>query len=188
MAIGPTDEELMKVEKDLGYKFRDKWLLRQAFIHPSAGEFNNYRLAWIGDAAMTLVVSDLVYDSLPKASTDILTDRRTALVMRDFCAEGAKKLGWHKVAFTGKSFPKADEQANRNMLAEVFEAVWGAVFKDSGNSCQAVLDAYARHFALHEVANGASASYTAIEQAASDEEESAKAQEVAATLANLAFK
>jgi hypothetical protein len=29
---------------------------------------------------MTLVVSDLVYDSLPKASTDILTDRRTALV------------------------------------------------------------------------------------------------------------
>ena len=47
-------------------------------------------------------------------------------VMRDFCAEGAKKLGWHKVAFTGKSFPKADEQANRNMLAEVFEAVWCA--------------------------------------------------------------
>ena len=51
-----------------------------------------------------------------------------------------------------------------------------------------MLDAYARHFALHEVANGASASYTAIEQAASDEGESAKAQEVAATLANLAFK
>ena len=33
-----------------------------------------------GDAAMTLVVSDLVYDSLPRASTDILTDRRTTLV------------------------------------------------------------------------------------------------------------
>ena len=52
----------------------------------------------------------------------------------------------------------------------------------------AVLDAYAKHFALHEVINGASASYAAIEQAASDKEESAKAQEVAATLANLTFK
>lgn len=53
----------------------------------------------------------------------------------------------------------------------------------------AVLDAYSKHFALHEVANGASASYAAIaQQAISDEEKSAKAQEVAATLANLAFK
>lgn len=48
-------------------------------------------------------------------------------VMRDFCAEGAIKLGWDKVAVAGKSFPK-DKDLTTNMLAEMFEAVWCALF------------------------------------------------------------
>ncbi|EIE19876.1 ribonuclease III [Coccomyxa subellipsoidea C-169] len=184
MAIGPTDEDLKKVEKDLGYEFRDKWLLRQ--LHYNSSQVSKRGL--VRDAAMHLVVSDLVYDSLPKASTDILTDRRTTLVMRDFCAEGARKLGWNKIAFTGKSFPKQEEQAAKNMLAELFEAVWGALYKDSGGNIHAVMDAYSRHFALHEVTTNGTASFHAMQQGASAAEGSAKAQEVAAALADLTFK
>lgn len=52
-------------------------------------------------------------------------------VMRDFCAEGAIKLGWDKVAVAGKSFPK-DKDLTTNMLAEVFEAVWYALCSLAG--------------------------------------------------------
>ena len=47
-------------------------------------------------------------------------------VMRDFCAEGAIKLGWDKVAVAGKCFPN-DKELTTNMLAETFEAVWWAL-------------------------------------------------------------
>ncbi|BDA51205.1 probable ribonuclease 3 [Coccomyxa sp. Obi] len=145
--------------------------LLEAFVHPSAGEFNNLRLAWIGDAAMQLVVSDLVFESLPElATTDILTDRRKAMVMRDFCAEGAIKLGWDKVAVAGKSFPK-DKELTTNMLAEVFEAVWGAIYKDSGNNQAVVHDVYKRLFPLHALSSNEAAE----EAAAATAEESASA-------------
>ena len=50
--------------------------------------------------------------------------------MRDFCAEGAIKLGWDKVAVAGKCFPK-DKELTTNMLAETFEAVWWVVLSPS---------------------------------------------------------
>ncbi len=52
----------------------------------------------------------------------------------------------------------------------------------------AVMDAYSRHFALHEVTTNGTASFHAIQQGASAAEGSAKAQEAAATLADLTFK
>ena len=102
------------------YTFEDKWLLRQAFVHPSVGEFNNSRLAWIGDAVMNMAISQMVFASSATASCEVLHDRRKVMVrfvvlkmhactccttqpclvqvMRDFCAEGMKKMGWDKLA------------------------------------------------------------------------------------------
>lgn len=45
-------------------------------------------------------------------------------VMREFCAEGSKKMGWHKLATVGKCFAKTEEEVTCNMQAEIFEAVW----------------------------------------------------------------
>ncbi|CAL8466420.1 g5956 [Coccomyxa elongata] len=118
---------------------------------------------------MQLVVSDLVYESLPdSATTDILTDRRKTMVMRDFCAEGAIKLGWDKVAVAGKSFPK-DKDLTANMLAEMFEAMWGAIYKDSGNNQTVVHGVYKRLFPLHTLYSNEDAE----EAAAAAAEESA---------------
>lgn len=44
--------------------------------------------------------------------------------MREFCAEGAKKMGWHKLATVGKCFAKTEEEVTCNMQAELFEAIW----------------------------------------------------------------
>ena len=52
----------------------------------------------------------------------------------------------------------------------------------------AVMEAYSRHFAQHEVTTNGTASFHAMQQGASAAEGSAKAQEVAATLADLTFK
>ena len=41
----PTDQELRGLEARLGVNFTDPWLLRQALVHPSFGEFNNARWA-----------------------------------------------------------------------------------------------------------------------------------------------
>jgi dsRNA-specific ribonuclease len=51
--------------------------------------------------------------------------------MREFCAEGAKKKGWHKLATVGKCFKNTKEEVTTNMQAELFEAIWGALFIDT---------------------------------------------------------
>ena len=39
----PSDEELEGLEATLQYNFTNKWLLREALIHPNFGEWNNAR-------------------------------------------------------------------------------------------------------------------------------------------------
>ncbi len=107
---------------------------------------------------MQLVVSQLVFASSTRSTTEILHDRRKVMVMlliqvldifqnllplknlclrviceckqvmREFCAEGAKKMGWDKLATVGKCFTKTEEEVTCNMQAELFEAIWWDAF------------------------------------------------------------
>lgn len=43
LAVLPSDADMQNLEATLGYQFLNKWLLREALIHPSYGEFNNAR-------------------------------------------------------------------------------------------------------------------------------------------------
>jgi hypothetical protein len=47
---------------------------------------------------MNMAISQMVFASSATASCEVLHDRRKVMVMRDFCAEGAKKMGWDKLA------------------------------------------------------------------------------------------
>ena len=51
----PSDTDLKGLESTLSYTFTNRWLLRQALVHPSFGEWNNHRFSWLGDAIMTWV-------------------------------------------------------------------------------------------------------------------------------------
>ncbi|CAL5221385.1 g3568 [Coccomyxa viridis] len=116
----------------------------QAFIHASAGQFNFTRLAWIGDAVMGMVVTHLVFASTSCADCETLHDRRKVM--------GCRKMGWEKYVIVGKGYAKTDTEVSMKMRGELFEAVWGAQFVDSGGNYATVMTSYEKNFPLKALA------------------------------------
>lgn len=56
-----TKEQVAALQARLGYRFSNLWLLRLALVHSSAApSTHNGILAWVGDAALYLVLSEEV--------------------------------------------------------------------------------------------------------------------------------
>ncbi|KAL4421411.1 hypothetical protein ABPG75_010702 [Micractinium tetrahymenae] len=142
----PSDADLSKLEEAVGYTFKDKWVLCQALIHPSFGVLNNLRLTWLGDAVLGAAVSDLLFAALPEAPVGTLHDCRMALVRCEACAAGARRLGLQDLMVVGRGYE--GEAPTPRMLAEGYEAVWGAIYVDSGFSLAQVKKTYAAVFPL----------------------------------------
>jgi len=86
-----------EVERRLGYRFRDPLLLEQALTHASyANEHppasDHEPLAFLGDAALALVVTEHVTAADPAAVVGVLTPRRAELVAGTRLARWAIEL------------------------------------------------------------------------------------------------
>lgn len=118
-------------------KFNDPSLLKQSLTHRSAvnegrGNFHNERLEFLGDAVLELVVSEFVYLKYPEYQEGKLTQVRTALVRTETLAKLALELDIPKNIFISKGEKKDKGEYNISLLADVVEAVIGAVFLDQG--------------------------------------------------------
>lgn len=132
------------------YIFKEKALLRLALIHRSAAAPNSSSLAWIGDAALQMVITEQLAAAEGCASPGRLSDFRKLLASREHCASCAKTLGLQHVIVTGKSLStdlqNRDAPLSINVLGEAFEAVLGAIFVDGGIT--AVRHSYGVNFPL----------------------------------------
>lgn len=128
-----------KVEEILGYRFKDKWLLQQAFIHRSFYNENrervkehNERLEFLGDSVLGLLVSDYLYHHLPTQDEGELSRLRSHLVEAASCARFLQKLGLASYVLLGKGERANEGRGRETILADLFEALIGAVYIDGG--------------------------------------------------------
>lgn len=119
--------------------FKDKGLLKQAFIHrsyinenPSAGLAHNERLEFLGDAVLELVVTDFLYKKYPNYTEGELTALRSALVNAIIIADVASKLGMNEFLLLSRGEAKDHGKARQYILANTYEAYVGAVYLDQG--------------------------------------------------------
>lgn len=120
------------LEKTLRYRFHDSGLFIQALTHRSANANNNERLEFLGDAVLDFVISDAVFRRRPDADEGDLSKLRASLVKDTSLAELAADLeiGEHLVLGSGER--KTGGHRRESILADALEAVFGAVFLDSG--------------------------------------------------------
>ena len=125
---------------DLPHEFQDEALIDLALTHSSTrrGE-DNERLEFLGDAVLDLIVVEALYRDEGRFAEGPMTEMRSAIVSRRGLAEAAIRLELNRHAHLGQGL-KA-ETLPRSVLANLYEAVLGAVYLDSG------LEA-ARRFAL----------------------------------------
>ncbi len=126
-------------EKKTNIVFKDKDLLKQAFIHrsyinenPSAGLAHNERLEFLGDAVLELVVTDYLYKKYNTYTEGELTAVRSALVNAIIISEAASTTGMNDFLLLSKGEAKDKGKARQYILANTYEAYVGAVFLDQG--------------------------------------------------------
>lgn len=135
--------ELMKnasaIEKKLGYVFKDKKLLILAFIHRSfynehrdKVQEHNERLEFLGDSVLGLIVSDYLYHHLPFQAEGELSQLRAQLVEASACAHFLQQLGIAQFVLLGKGERMNEGRGRETILADLFEALIGAVYIDGG--------------------------------------------------------
>lgn len=120
------------LEKSLGYAFGEPQLLRQALTHRSAGSHNNERLEFLGDAILGCVIAEELFGRYPRAREGELSRLRALLVRRESLAEIARALELGKYLHLGSGERKSGGQRRDSILADALEALFGAIYLDTG--------------------------------------------------------
>jgi len=128
----PNLDELLK---KLDYSFEKPELLDEALTHvsaPQAGGQSYQRLEFLGDRVLGLAIAELLFRTFPGAPEGELSRRLAELVRRESCAEIATAWDVGPYLKLGAGEAHAGERRNQTILADVCEAIIGAVFIDSG--------------------------------------------------------
>ena len=138
--IAGKDELLERI----GYHFADETLLEKALTHISAlsgkSRSGSYqRLEFLGDRVLGLVISDMLFRAYPKADEGELSKRLADLVRKETCADVARAMDLGASIRLGSSESNAGGRRRSPILADVCEALIGAVFLDGGYPAAAAL-------------------------------------------------
>lgn len=132
-----NDDTYNRLEKIVGYSFRDRTLLEEALTHRSRanevqGEQDNQRLEFFGDSILGFVVSHLLFSRFPAASEGELSHMRAALVDEARLSSIALQLGIGSCLLLGRGEEKSGGREKRSILADAYEALLAAIFLDGG--------------------------------------------------------
>lgn len=131
----------MRTEQILGHTFNDQSLLRQALTHPSylneareAGCEDYQRLEFFGDAILGLLLAELLFKQFPTVAEGDLSRMRSSLVDQTRLAELAVAAEIAPLILMGRGAEREGGRTNPSILADVFEALIGAIYCDAGFS------------------------------------------------------
>jgi ribonuclease-3 len=133
----------------LGHPVRRPELLAQALTHRSYGANHNERLEFVGDAVLNCAVAGALFERFPAIPEGELSRVRASLVNRDTLARLARGLALGDAIRLGEGEQRSGGRRRPSILADVLEAVFGAVFVDGGfDAAREVIErVYAAEFA-----------------------------------------
>ncbi len=124
------DIELL--QQRLGYTFGNAALLQQALTHRSHSSLHNERLEFLGDSVLNCVVASLLFDKYSKIDEGDLSRLRANLVKQQSLYEIAQRLELSQFLRLGEGELKSGGFRRPSILADTLEALFGAIFLDSG--------------------------------------------------------
>jgi ribonuclease-3 len=127
------------LQRRLGYRFAQPELLVRALTHRSFGSDHNERLEFLGDAVLSLTVSELLYRRFAGSDEGDLTRVRAHLVREDSLFRAALHLGLPDALRMSEGEARGGGAQRPSILADAMEALIGAAFLDGGYVAAAAL-------------------------------------------------
>jgi ribonuclease-3 len=139
-----TDEARAALENLLNHRFARPEHLAVALTHRSVGDpQHNETLEFLGDAVLSLAISDLLMRELPDAREGDLSKLRAGLVNAERLAHKARLVDLGRWLRLGKGEERTGGREKERILASAYEAVLGAVYLDAGyEAARRVVDAH----------------------------------------------
>ena len=131
-------EPFLQLHKMLGFYPHNISLYREALLHKSYTKYrnekstlNNERLEFLGDAVLSAVVADILYEHYDNKQEGFLTTLRSKLVKRETLNKLAEQIGLDKFI---QHIGPVTSAHNSYMGGNAFEALLGAIYLDRGYS------------------------------------------------------
>jgi len=122
-----------KLEKCLGYQFKDKNLIVEALTHKSYKKpYNNERLEFLGDAVLNLIVGEYLYNKFPKSNEGELSKIRASLVNETGFTKLANDIHLGDYIYISVAEERNNGRIKASILSDAFEAIMGAIYLESG--------------------------------------------------------
>jgi ribonuclease III len=135
-----TGFNFVQFEKALQYRPRDWKLFLQALIHRSYLQLidecweSNERLEFLGDAILSFVVAEHLFETYPEMEEGNLTKLRSRLVNRKILAQRSKELHISDFLLLSPSAAQSIDSGSESIIADAFESIVGALYLDGGFS------------------------------------------------------
>ena len=129
---------MKRLEETIGYAFQNPSLLTNALTHSSyANESgrhvqSNERLEFLGDAVLSIVVSDHLFRHFTHLPEGELTKIRSSLVCEKSLCGLARKIGLGEHLLLSRGEQNTGGRQRDSILADAFEALLAAIYIDGG--------------------------------------------------------
>ncbi len=127
-----------KLQETIGYKFKNISLLNRALSHSSyanecrESEGSNERFEFLGDAVLSIIVSDAIFRDYTNLPEGELTRIRASLVCEKSLCGFAKEINLGEHILLGKGERMTGGCERPSILADAFEALIAAIYLDGG--------------------------------------------------------
>lgn len=129
---------LKECENSINYTFKNKDYLLEALTHRTyANEKSNnmkynQRLEFLGDSVLSLIINEYLFKTYENYEEGILSRFKSSLVSRDSLADISRSLNLGNYILLGRGEESSGGRYRANMLEDLFEAIVGAIYLDSG--------------------------------------------------------
>lgn len=128
-----------ELEKIINYKFKNKDLLQEALTHPSIihnsqdnVSFNYERLEFLGDAVLSLIITESLLKKFPQADEGELAKKRSYLIKGESLVSIGDNIDIKKFILLSETEDKSGGRNNKNIQENVIESLIGAIYLDGG--------------------------------------------------------
>ncbi len=130
---------MKELEKNIGYEFKNKELLRLALTHSSyanekGSKRDNERLEFLGDSVLGFITAEYLFKSLSDRPEGELTKLRANAVCEKSLAQFAAAINLGEHVLLGKGEIMTGGRERPSILSDAFESVIAAIYLDGGMS------------------------------------------------------